>query len=91
MKEEKVTGKVKEVKKQWWLKINRKPIRFSINDGAIYPHKIKVNYEVDNQQYEKSKFVFWSDNIPNIGDDILIYYNKEKPTKVIRLERKTQK
>ena len=35
-------GTVIAVAKQWWLKVNTKPIRMGSMDGAIFPHIIKV-------------------------------------------------
>ena len=44
-------GTVISVKKQWWLKINTKPVRTHALDGAIFPHIIKVQYTVDGKTY----------------------------------------
>ena len=41
--EREVSGTVISVSKQWWLKVNRKPIRTGPLDGAELPHVIKVN------------------------------------------------
>ena len=35
-------GTVLSVAKQWWLKVNTKPIRMGALDGATFPHIIKV-------------------------------------------------
>ena len=35
-------GTVLSVAKQWWLKVNTKPIRIGTLDGATFPHIIKV-------------------------------------------------
>ena len=31
-------GTVLSVAKQWWLKVNTKPVRMSALDGAAFPH-----------------------------------------------------
>ena len=36
------TGTVISVPKQWWLKVNRKPVRNHAMDGAAFTHIIKV-------------------------------------------------
>ena len=41
--EKETTGTVISVTKQWWLKVNRKPVRTHAMDGAAFPHIIKVN------------------------------------------------
>ena len=44
-------GTVLSVAKQWWLKVNTKPIRMGALDGATFPHIIKVQYVVDGNTY----------------------------------------
>ncbi|ERT38252.1 MAG: hypothetical protein Q4F83_11425 [Eubacteriales bacterium] len=34
----KTTGTVVSVSKQWWLKVNRKPVRMHTLDGAEFPY-----------------------------------------------------
>ena len=41
--DQKTAGTVVSVKKQWWLKVNTKPIRMNTLDGATFPHIIKVS------------------------------------------------
>ena len=43
---EKTTGTVISAAKQWWLKINTKPVRMHAMDGAIFPYIIRVQYAV---------------------------------------------
>jgi len=50
-------GTVVSVAKQWWLKINTKPVRLHPLDGAIFPHIIKVSYTVDGVEYTKRKWI----------------------------------
>ena len=43
--EKETTGTVVAVSKQWWLKVNTKPIRtVGPLDGAVFPHIVKVKY-----------------------------------------------
>ena len=46
-------GTVRSVAKQWWLKLNTKPVRKGPLDGATFPHIIKVQYVVDGKSYTK--------------------------------------
>ena len=47
------TGIVITTTKQWWIKINRKPVRVHILDGADFPYIIKVEYIVNGKKYKK--------------------------------------
>lgn len=60
------TGTVISVAKQWWLKINQKPIRMGAGEGAAFPHVIKVQYMVGEKTTSKenglardSLFLLW--------------------------------
>ena len=52
---QRTTGTIISVKKQWWLKINNKPIRKGALDGAAFPYVIKVKYVVDGKEYIKRR------------------------------------
>ena len=83
---EKITkGVIVSIKKQWWLKINRKCFRKGTFDGATFPHVVKVRYEVDGKEYKKSKWIGAGLPVPRVGEDVVIFYQEEKPKK-IRLE-----
>ena len=46
--EKETMGTVISVTKQWWLKVNRKPVRAHAMDGAAFPHTIvAVGFEGD--------------------------------------------
>ena len=51
----KVIGTVVSVKKQWWLKVNTKPVRMHALDGATFPHIVTVKYTVDGNEIVKKK------------------------------------
>lgn len=55
--EREVSGTVISVSKQWWLKVNRKPIRTGPLDGAEFPHVINVKYQVDGTEYTRRKWI----------------------------------
>ena len=48
--QKKTTGTIVSVKKQWWLKINKKPVRSGPLDGAAFPHVVQVKYTVDGKE-----------------------------------------
>lgn len=75
------TGTVIAVKKQWWLKINRKPIRMHALDGAEFPYIIKVEYHVDDQKFIKRKWINPGEKVPTVGSDVTVLYDNVKPSK----------
>lgn len=83
-----VDGEIIKTHKLWWIKINSKPIRTSPLDGATFPYKIKVRYSVDNIVYEKSKFVYWKNEEINVGDKLIVIYNRKNPSKILNITKK---
>lgn len=78
---EKTFGIVVLVKKQWWLKINTKAFRKGTFDGAIFPHVIKVKYEVGEKTFFKRKWISANVNAPSVNEKVLVYYQNDKPRK----------
>lgn len=76
-----ISGTVISVKKQWWLKINTKAFRKGSLDGAIFPHIIKVKYEIENKKYTKLKWIKAGKYVPCIGEELIIDYNPKNPKK----------
>ena len=74
-------GTVISVQKQWWLKINTKPVRTGPLDGAIFPHIIKVQYTVNGKTYFKRKWIGANDSVPAAGSSVTVLYCEEKPGK----------
>ena len=79
--EKEILGKVVAVKKQWWLKINTKPVRFGPSDGAVFPHVIHIQYVVNGKEYVKRKWISAGAPLPKIGDTFVVRYNEDKPSK----------
>ena len=67
-------GIVISVAKQWWLKVNTKPIRMHALDGATFPHIIKVQYTVDGQVYIKRKWIGAGRPVPSVGSSLKVIY-----------------
>ena len=74
-------GKVIAVQKQWWLKINTKPVRKHALDGATFPYIIKVQYTVDGKTYIKRKWIGASYAVPAVGSSVTVLYDGNNPGK----------
>ena len=82
MSKEKTIGTVTKVHKCWYIKVNTKPVRTHLLDGAAFPHIITVEYNANGQTYSKRKFLNYNIACPNVGSNIDVYYDKEKPSKI---------
>ncbi|MBO5736870.1 MAG: sugar ABC transporter permease [Clostridia bacterium] len=74
-------GRVISVAKQWWLKVNKKPVRMGALDGATFPHIIKVEYVVGENTYTKRKWIGAGKPVPAVGDQVTVLYSPDKPSK----------
>ena len=74
-------GTVLSVTKQWWLKVNTKPVRMGALDGATFPHIIKVQYVVDGKNYTKRKWIGAGKGFPAVGSKLTVLYCSGKPSK----------
>ena len=83
-----VDGKIIKINKLWWLKINKKCFRTTLLDGATFPYKVKFVYNVNDKKYEKSKFIYWSNDSVNIGDSVIVTYKQNNPLKILKLTKK---
>ncbi len=74
-------GTVISVSKQWWLKVNTKPVRLGGMDGARFPHIIKVRYTVEGRDYIKRKWLGAAQPVPQIGEARTVLYCSDNPGK----------
>ena len=74
-------GAVTQVKTCWWLKVNTKPVRRNMFDGAVFPHIIHFTYTVDGKAYRGKRYVNWNKRCPQKGERLTVYYEKENPAK----------
>jgi len=74
-------GTVISAQKQWWLKVNTKPVRKHALDGATFPHVIKVQYTVDGKDYIKRKWISARFSAPAVGSSVTVSYCGNKPGK----------
>lgn len=79
--EKETIGTVLTVTKQWWLKVNTKPIRMGTLDGATFPYIIKVQYIVDGNTYTKRKWIGAGKAVPAVGSSLTVLYSSNKPSK----------
>lgn len=79
--DQKTVGTIVSAKKQWWLKVNTKPVRMHALDGATFPHIIKVSYVVNGIAYFKRKWIRACDQPPTVGAEVTVLYDENKPSK----------
>jgi len=72
-------GKVTDVKRCWWLKVNTKPVRVSGLDGAVFPNIIHFTYQVDGVSYQGSRYVGLNPNFPRKGGTLTVCYDEHDP------------
>lgn len=78
---EQTEGIITQVKTCWWLKINTKPVRRNIFDGAVFPHIIHFTYTVSGGDYQGKRYVHYNKRCPQKGEKLTVYYEKENPAK----------
>ena len=75
------SGTVVSAARQWWLKVNTKPVHMGALDGATFPHIIRVTYTVDGQEYQKRKWISAGGYVPLVGAGVKVAYCAENPKK----------
>jgi len=80
-------GTIIKASKLWWIKINTKSFRTSPLDGATFPYLIKVKYNINNIDYIKNKLVYWGNENIQTGDKVIITYDENKPSKILKLSK----
>lgn len=74
-------GTVLSASRQWWLKVNTKPVRLGPLDGATFPYIIKVAYRIEGVEYIKRKWISPGRPVPAVGSSVKVLYCPEKPQK----------
>ena len=80
-----VTGELKKMKSDYIKTIGKvitKSVRKHAWDGAMFPHIVTVEYEVNGQKYTKKEFLNYNITCPNVGSNVDVYYNSENPKKI---------
>ena len=89
MKEKnKVDGRIFNINKLLWIKINKKNFRTSPLDEATFPYRVRIEYTVNDRKYERSRFIYWSNDSVNIGDSVIVTYEQNNPLKILKLTKK---
>ena len=81
MMENKTIGTILSVQKQWWLKVNTRPVRRNAFDGAVFPHIVQVKYTVDGVEYIRKKWLGAGFRCPAVNEKVTVIYRVDKPTK----------
>lgn len=76
------TGTVISASRQWWLKVNTKPVRRGTMDGATFPYIIRIQYTVNGTDYIKRKWIGAGQPVPAVGSTVRLSYDDDKPSKV---------
>ena len=76
------TGTIISAKKQWWLKVNKKPIRIGPLDGAAFPYIVKIRYVADGKEYIKRKWIGTKYPVPVQGSTVQLDYDENQPEKI---------
>lgn len=71
----KTTGKVTDVQKCCWIKINTKAFRKNAFDGANFPHIIYFTYIVNDIEYSGKKYINCYAVPPENNMEIEVYYD----------------
>ena len=74
-------GTVISASRQWWLKVNTKPVRKGTMDGATFPYIIKIQYTVDGTDYIKRQWIGAGKPVPAVGSSVKLSYDSTKPSK----------
>ncbi len=65
----------------WWLKVNTKPVRTCMADGAKFPYTIRYKYEANGVTYTGWKFLWIDKRVPDIDETFPVYYDAANPKK----------
>ena len=76
-----VQGVVTQLKECRWYKVNTKPVRRDMLDGAVFPHIITFKYSVGGIAYTGRRFIPWYLRPPGPGSEVTVYYQPNRPEK----------
>ena len=74
-------GTVTKVDTCYWFKVNTKPVRMHMADGAMFPHIIHFTYSVAGESYSGKRWVMWKKRCPVKGEKITVHYEEGRPEK----------
>lgn len=76
-----VPGKITQVSRCWWLTVNTKPVRRFSGDGAVYPHIITFDYQVNGTAFSGKLYIPVRYRVPPKGENIEVFYDPDHPEK----------
>lgn len=79
--EKEARGTVVSVSKQWWLKVNRRPVRLHPLDGAEFPHAVKIRYTAGGTEYTCRRWIGAGTPPPHAGDAVTVFYEESRPSR----------
>lgn len=72
-------ARVDAVRQCWWIKINTKPFRRDMWDGAVFPFIISFSYDADGIPCHGKGFVPYRLSCPRAGDTVSVSYDPDHP------------
>lgn len=78
--EQETMGTVTAVSRQWWLKINRRPLRLHALAGAAFPHVVKITYTAEGRDRTCRKWVPAGTPPPCVGSQVRLRYDTDRPS-----------
>ena len=72
-------GVVTGTRTLWWCKVNTKPVRLHLADGARFPHPVAFRYTVDGRTYTAKTVLGWYAQCPGAGEAVRVWYDPDRP------------
>lgn len=76
---------VTAVRTCYWLKVNTKPFRKDMMDGARFPHIITYTYTAKGETFTGEAFINWNLPVPAINSKISVCYDPENPSRCVHI------
>ena len=78
-----VRGMVLSVRTLWWIKVNTKPARRHMADGARFPHALTFAYQVDGRRYTGRAVLYWYVRCPCPGEAVEAHCDPARPRRCV--------
>ena len=76
-------GRVIRTRTLWWIKVNTKPVRRHMADGARFPHSVTFSFQADGRSYTGRDILSWSARCPCDGEAVAVRYDPTRPERCI--------
>lgn len=74
-------GVVASTRSLWWCKVNTKPVRLHLADGARFPHSVAFRYTVDGREHTARTVLGWYARCPGVGETVRVFYDPDRPSR----------